>query len=258
MNGTLFVHSLAFSPDGKTLASGNNDDSVRLWEVATGQERYRFLGHRGGGFIRVAFSRHGKMLASASPDTTALVWDLPGVARETASSSTPLSDKDLQNLWADLAQDDATKAYRAIWTLVLDPDRSVPFLRGQLRPVPEADLKAAARLIDDLNHDQVAVREKAAHQLSELAERAVAELRKSLERSPSLEARSRIERLLERAEAFVPSRGHLRVLRALEVLENIGTKQAHDIMVTLSKGAPEARLTQEALASLERLGQMIK
>ena len=45
------------------------------------------------------------------------------------------------------------------------------------------------------------------------------------------------------------------MLRALEVLERIGTPEARQILLSLAKGAPEAALTQEAKASLERLGK---
>ena len=47
----------------------------------------------------------------------------------------------------------------------------------------------------------------------------------------------------------------LRSLRSIEVLENIGTLEARQVLETLSKGAAEARLTQEAEASLKRLAK---
>jgi WD40 repeat protein len=40
------ISALAFSPDGKTLAVGNWGPGIRLYEVATGKERRRFVGHR--------------------------------------------------------------------------------------------------------------------------------------------------------------------------------------------------------------------
>jgi WD40 repeat protein len=41
------VHGLAFSPDGKTLATGSWDFNVKLWDVATGRELHPFDGHTG-------------------------------------------------------------------------------------------------------------------------------------------------------------------------------------------------------------------
>src|SRR5262249_58242566 len=56
------VYSVAFSPDGKTLASGSGDNRVRLWDVNTGRLIRSFAEH-GGTVHSVAFSPDGKMIA---------------------------------------------------------------------------------------------------------------------------------------------------------------------------------------------------
>jgi WD40 repeat protein len=69
------VTTLAFSPDGKTLASGGWDDTVRLWEVAGGTERRRLFAHQAM-VARVAFSGDGKVLASRGGlDGVLRLWD---------------------------------------------------------------------------------------------------------------------------------------------------------------------------------------
>src|SRR5579872_4245298 len=69
------VFSVAFSPDGKTQASGSRDNTIKLWDVATGKEQATLQGHTGGVFC-VAFSPDGKTLASGSFDNTIEFWDV--------------------------------------------------------------------------------------------------------------------------------------------------------------------------------------
>ncbi|MBD2413670.1 CHAT domain-containing protein [Nostoc calcicola FACHB-3891] len=71
---TSFVNSVSFSPDGKTLASGSWDNTVKLWDVNTGREIKTFNGHTSI-VTSVSFSPDGKTLASASSDTVKL-WDV--------------------------------------------------------------------------------------------------------------------------------------------------------------------------------------
>jgi WD40 repeat protein len=65
--------AVALSPDGKTLAAGGSDKTVRLWNVNTGAERKPFEGHEGP-VTCVAFSPDGKLLASGSQDKSVIVW----------------------------------------------------------------------------------------------------------------------------------------------------------------------------------------
>jgi hypothetical protein len=130
----------------------------------------------------------------------------------------------------------------------------VPLLQARLRPAPSpADRKQVARLLADLDSEEFAVRQKAMEALQQLGERAETALREALEGKPTLELRKRIEELLEgvRIGATAPER--LRDLRAVEVLEHIGTAEARAVLRTLAEGAAEARLTREAKASLQRL-----
>jgi RNA polymerase sigma factor (sigma-70 family) len=236
---TRNVFAVCFSPDGRTLASAEGDGVVWLWEAATGQRRRRLAGHQRSVF-HAAFGADGRTLISSGADTTALVWDVLTPPRGQV--------RPLEAVWADLAGQDAARAYDALCILVAAPGQSVPLLRQRLRPVPVTDAARLARLLAELDSDRFATRRKAMRELEQLEESAAPALRQALGKQLPLETRRRIERILEQ---LPPKR--LLALRALEVLEHAGTPEARELLAQLSRGLPEAPLTREAKASLERL-----
>ncbi|MEQ8667861.1 MAG: protein kinase [Pirellulales bacterium] len=69
------VTGVAFSPDGRRLASGGDDNTIKLWDVETGEEVSTLTGHAKG--VRsVAFSPDGRRLASGGGDNTIKLWDV--------------------------------------------------------------------------------------------------------------------------------------------------------------------------------------
>jgi WD40 repeat protein len=67
------IQNVVFSPDGKRLASVSEDDTLRLWDVETGQEMLTIKGAR----VSVAFSRDGKRLAACTGNNSVTVWEAP-------------------------------------------------------------------------------------------------------------------------------------------------------------------------------------
>jgi RNA polymerase sigma factor (sigma-70 family) len=244
-----YVGCLAFSPDGKLIASRASGEAIRLWEVATGKECFRLPGN-GTRVGWLAFSPDGKTLASGLADCTALIWDLdPG-----PMPAQDLGSKDLEQLWTDLASEDAFKAYRAIWALAGLGDKAIALFRDRLQPASGEEHKRIQKLIADLDNSRYAVREHAFRQLQPLGIEADSALLAALEKNPSLERRQRIQALLE-LPRVVRSSETLRQLRAIQVLERIRPSESRQMLERLAKGAPEAMRTQEARAALERLAK---
>ncbi|MEB3215400.1 MAG: hypothetical protein VKN72_03935, partial [Nostocales cyanobacterium 94392] len=72
---TASVQGVSFSPDGKTLASASNDETVKLWDLNSGRVIQSFKGHIT--YVRsISFSPDGKTLASGSWDKTIILWNL--------------------------------------------------------------------------------------------------------------------------------------------------------------------------------------
>jgi WD40 repeat protein len=235
--------ALAFLPDGRTLVSGG--DAIRLWETATGRLRAT-LTWPGGDAWELAVSRDGRMIASAHEDTTILTWDL-------TRAWTILPWK-AEVRWAELAGNDAAKAYQAIRSVSAAPKEAVPFLRERLKPVPvltPADRERFGRLVADLDSDEFEVRRQAEAALEKQAAALEPLLRQALAGKPKLEVRRRLERRLAPLEGWSPNR--LRQLRAVEALEYAGSNEAKRLLEELAGGAPDAWLTREAKASRERL-----
>jgi WD40 repeat protein len=239
---------LAFSPDGRTIAAGDVAGIVRLWELDTGAVRRYLRGHRG--TVRsVAFSPDGRSLATGSTDTTVLVWDLTGHA--TPGSTPPGHDsRDLDGYWADLAGTDAARAYRALWSLVIASQQSLPFLRTRVNGLGIVE-PHIERLITGLDDEEYAVRERAARALERLGEAAEPALRRAVKGSSPEQRRAAAE-LLAKMDAASLSPVRMRARRLMEALQVQGSADARQLIEAAARWSPEPWVMHEASAVLSR------
>jgi RNA polymerase sigma factor (sigma-70 family) len=252
------VERMAFHPNNRFLVT-NDSARVQLWDTLTGKVAGTRTVHEqvpytttGGSYVScLAFAPDGH-LAAGHPDGTILLWDLPPPPHPPE----PLAAKALDSLWNDLAGADAAKAWQAVWRLADAPADTLAWLRDKLRPIEPAPAELTRRLLADLDADSFEKRREAARRLKELGPLAGPALRQALVARPSAEQKRRIEEVLQELEAPAPPMAEaLRALRAVSVLERVGAPEARRVLAELAKGVPEARLTQEAKAALERLAR---
>jgi WD40 repeat protein len=246
---------LTFSPDGRSLAARAPDLSVRVWDVDSGKELRQFKGHSGGVEV-VAFAPNGKTLVSGATDTTVLLWDSTALRKELqAPLAEELSARDLEALWGDLAGADGVRAFQAVRRLAGASGQAVPFLRRQVKPAVAIAPEKIAGWIADLQSEKFGVRARAAANLLKAGEQAVPALQKLRGSPPSLETRSRVESLLDKLTGGTLTPEQLRLTRAVEALERMGSPEARALLRTLAGGVPGTLTTREAEAALGRLGR---
>jgi hypothetical protein len=287
------VRALRFAPDGRTLATAGTDQTLRLWETATGKQRLHYnrpltlvdLFFVAGGRLllvvdkenltffdlalgkevkavpttlgvtaQAALAGEGRYLAAAGDGTLALVWDLPRLLPEMAVLPRELAASQVEEAWASLRGEKGETVQAAVWRLSAAPDAALPWLRERLRPA-RALLEPARlkMLLEQLNADEFSAREAAMEELEKVAGPLEPALRKAMNEDRPLEVRRRLELILEKAASWSPPPEQLQELRALEVLERIGGAEAGALLEKLARGAAEALLTREAQAALARM-----
>jgi RNA polymerase sigma factor (sigma-70 family) len=255
---SMLTHQAAFHPNNRLLAAnddGNESDhGFQLYDALTNKllaaPRIPKDVPRGGrdGQICFAFAPDGRRLATGMPDGTILLWDIS----QPLSQPQRLEAKEIDSLWADLADADAAKAWRAVWRLAEAPNDALMFLRGRVKPYPTAPADVTRKLLADLDSDSFEIRAASVKRLKELSFQAEPTLRAALNVKPSLEQRRRIQELLAAAPPL-PTPEELRQLRALIVLERIGSPEARRLLKDAAKGPSSAHLTRQARAALSCL-----
>jgi hypothetical protein len=251
---SLWGSRFTFSPDRSFVLLADSEGGVRVHDTVTGKLVATRTAHAAP-VSNFTWSPDGRLLATMSEDATTLVWDAPTFLPAREELKKPAA-AELPSLWADLAGNDAAQAYVAIHRLAAAPDRTVPWLRGRLRPVPEPtprpDDRRLRQLLAELDADDFAGRERATRELAGYGEFARSAYDAVLAGQPSDEVRQRVKDLQAKCDP-AHSPATLQALRAVEVLEHIGNAEARRVLELVAKGAAGARLTEDAAATLRRL-----
>ena len=284
--GRDIIDDIAFSPDGRLLATCHHDATIRLRDPKDGRELKCLKAHKEVVW-EISFSPDGKWLLSTGCDhsvrlhevvtgqevlrldghegrvyhgrfgpdgKTALTasWDLTALLwslRPTDLSATA----SLESLWQALRSEKAATAYRAAWALLDDPAAAVRLLRGKLMPArAKMPRETTLKRIADLDSDSFRRRRAAEMALAEQGKAVGPLLREALTGAKSLEQRRRIKALLERLRRE-PSLDEWRIMRAVQVAELCATPEARRLLRNWAGGAAGALLTEQAKAALARL-----
>ncbi len=242
------LRAICASSDGRWLAAGNKAGRVFLHELATGKQ-HDLPGHDAG--VRaLAFALDSSRLISASEDGTALIWDLKALPASGEKASKPVS---LASGWEALGRADAVRAARARAVFEDRPEEALSFLKERLEPARPLDSDRLSRLLRDLDSTNFQTRQKTIRELEALGPQVEMVLRETAAKPPNLEMRKRLDGLLQKIDGPLTHPETLRAVRAVEILESIGSPAARGLLESLSRGDDAARLTREARAALERL-----
>jgi hypothetical protein len=273
------------------LASGGQDGTVRLWEVASGKMRRKL--EQGGDVVAVAFSPDDRTLASASlASNTVRLWEVANGksrgqleghqssifrlafsrdgkrlvsgsqdhtalvwdmtrAAAQAREREALDPADVEECWKTLAKSDGEEAYAAVVRLAQAAPEKTLPVLARHLAARPAEARRFARLIADLDHDEFDVREKATEVLEKVGMPALSELRRAMKSSPSVEVRRRAEMVLAKLDA--DDWVPPEELRLLRTVEVLERVGTAEARKLLEDLARGSSVVEEARAALARL-----
>jgi WD40 repeat protein len=242
--------ALTCSDDGSLVARGNADGTLAVYDMHSGREIAHFDSSHGQ-VQSLAFSPDNRVLASGAINGLIFLWKMPALPAPSAT----LADARKTALWNELADADPERAGRALATLLEVPGPAVEVVRERLKFTGVAvDRSKLERLVADLDSDEFVVREKATEGLAAAGAAAGDVMRKAVDKA-SPEARRRLQELLARLDDKGGTPEHLRAIRAIELLEQIGTPPARQLLTQFLGEVKDADVETEIRDSLRRLGE---
>jgi WD40 repeat protein len=246
--------SFSLSPNNRFLAIGLEGGALELWDLQSKKRRLKSHLHKGD-ILSVCFTPNGRGLITGSLDTTAAVWDV-----ESLLSQAPILREELPPLpfrptrcWKALAGNEPAQVSRAVREMTVHPSEAIVHLSKELRPIRSLTERQGQRLLEGLASDSFEARSRAYDALVEHGDQAIPFIRTALKLSPTPDLKRQLDNLLLDLAPLSVHPLRLRAVRAVEVLERIGTVEAEKLLESLARGHPGAVLTDEAQRALRRL-----
>lgn len=255
-------HRLQMAPDGRSFVvtlTAQGQESVRfsalaipelrsscavVFELSTGSVRRTFSTPLG---EEVTLLPRGREVLVHQHAKDVNVYSLRGAA---AKDREPLGAARRRELWAAFALPNAAAAFDAMLELEARPADAAKLIAEHVKPVPAVDAATAKRLLAELGSNDFATRERAEAHLSELGAGIEGDVRAAARGHDDPEVRTRAAALVKKLDN---APANLRTARAVEVLEHADGPECRAVLKALAGGAPGARLTRDASASLSRL-----
>ena len=225
------------SPDGRLLAQ-IGPASICIWETATGEELYR-LEHSLGETKIAVFSKDGRTFYT-SHASIVYGWDMTCGCWVSRAKPTLV---EIATAKSDFGGKPAV-ARRAIHVLAADPIAGFAYAKDVTTPATEGDIQRYEKWIANLDAAAFADRDTGSRELATAGWRAESLMQRTLKETDSPEVRQRLETLLAKPD--------VRAIRAIELLERIGTPEAIARIRELAK-LPTGLIAREANRTSARL-----
>lgn len=288
LSNSRTVTGIDISPDGRRLAVGLADGTIRLIDTATGKETTQLQVRKSSLDWTVSFSPDGKWLLYSGHNGEPRILDLATreeLFRFTASHDSweaqfhpdgkraltvqanqtvlvwdlrpdeiPAAKDDPERVWTDLASRGGITAYRAIWSLIDDPAAAVDMLKRKVSPAPPPlNGDAVLMLIAKLNDDDFATRERVSKQLVAEGRDILPLLQERWKNSQLPEQRRRLEEIMGHITSGPSTPEEWRILRAVQALEMGGSAEGRKLLQEWTTGRKGALLTEQARDAVARM-----
>lgn len=236
---------IACSADGRWLGVSRSDKKISIYELASGKEAFATGAHDSA--IRdFAFTRDGKGVVG-NADLSPVLWTLAPKDKDLLRT-----DRTTELLWEQLAQTEASIAYKLVWSLAKDPKTAIKLFNERIKPAELAIPKPSFdRWLENLDSAQFRAREAAEREMLKAGSKLpIGWIRDALATAKSDEVRARLGRVLAQREKPDPT--EWRLSRAVQILELASTEGTKALLKAWAE-AGGSTLSTDARAALARL-----